>query len=94
MKRKMIMMGGIGASVILVLVAFTSVASAQTTKMTIDDVISEVQIKKSFNEKMSLFQQIKTSGISDLWDLLSFLFGLFLYLGAWFLINIWAPIVS
>ena len=87
MKRKMIMMGGIGASVILVLVAFTSVVSAQTTKTSVDDVISEVQKQKSFNEKMSLFQQIKTSGISDLWDLLTFIFHFFMYLIVQFSLN-------
>jgi len=85
--NKKILIGSIGIVFILVLVPFTSVVNAQTTKMTINDMISEVQTKKSIDKRLPLLQQIKALDIYDLWDLLTILFGLVLSLIVRFSLN-------
>lgn len=67
MKRSIMVGGSVGAGIILILVAFTSVVNAQTTKTTINDMISEVQEKKSINERIQLLQEIKKLATNEEW---------------------------
>lgn len=85
--KKIIMMGSIWAAVIVVLMTFTSIVNAQMTKTTIQNVISEIQTRKSINNGLPLFQKNKTFDPYALWDLLTALFSIFLYMIIQFSLN-------
>ncbi|MFH1101169.1 MAG: hypothetical protein V1726_03935 [Methanobacteriota archaeon] len=60
MRRMLVVGGSVGAVAIIVLATFPNIISAQSTKTVIKDVISNKQSKNIFNEKLYIFQQIKT----------------------------------
>jgi hypothetical protein len=67
MKRSLVIGGCLGIGVLLILVAFTSVVNAQTTKTTLNDMISDVITKKSKNEKIQTLQPIKKLTTNEEW---------------------------
>lgn len=61
MKKTIMMAGGIGAGIILILVAFTSVVNAQATRATINDLVSSIikgKSKLSLNDRVQILKHI------------------------------------
>jgi len=87
--KKRILIGTVLATTILILMSFNSVAASDVHQQRITE--KSILVREHFyklssgNPKFDIFTIL---------DILSFLFGAFLYLGAWFLINIWANIVG
>ena len=90
--KKIVVMGSIGAVVLIVLAVFPTTVTAQATPISkdIDSVVAKLKASKILNEKINIIQQIiKTKGID--WEpgwFLSALGGFILELFFW-LIGFW-----
>jgi len=86
MGRRIWLVGGsIGAGVILILMAFTSVVNAQTTASNKKTVTSNLIDSKNFKEK----QKILSSILSEPGRLIQILFTYLEGFIIWFYVNIW-----
>jgi len=65
--KKIIVMGSVGAAILLILISVTSVVSAQITKTTIKEMVSDIQLKKTFYEKLQSFHQMKKKFLIEEW---------------------------
>lgn len=67
MKKTLKVVGGIGAGILLVMAMMSTVVCAQATRTSIKEIVSDIQSKKTSNERIQSLQQIKNKILDNGW---------------------------